>query len=58
MKNAVTKSLDDPVLESMPVIPTDKMETGAIQADTTDPRPYHTSPAQIARNWRSPRSIS
>jgi outer membrane protein TolC len=27
MKNAITKSLDDPVLESMPVIPTDKMET-------------------------------
>jgi outer membrane protein TolC len=24
MKNAITKSLDDPVLESMPVIPTDK----------------------------------
>jgi outer membrane protein TolC len=30
MKNAITKSLDDPVLESMPVIPTDKMETIAI----------------------------
>jgi outer membrane protein TolC len=29
MKNAITKSLDDPVLESMPVIPTDKMETVA-----------------------------
>ncbi len=26
MKNAITKSLDDPVLEAMPVIPTDKME--------------------------------
>src|SRR5437879_13579197 len=24
MKNAVTKSLDDPVLESMPVVPTDE----------------------------------
>jgi len=32
MKNAVTKSLDDPVLESMPVIPTDKMEVASIQA--------------------------
>jgi outer membrane protein TolC len=30
MKNAITKSLDDPLLESMPVIPTDKMETVAI----------------------------
>jgi outer membrane protein TolC len=27
MKNAVTKSLDDPVLEAMKVIPTDKMQT-------------------------------
>jgi outer membrane protein TolC len=27
IKNAVTKSLDDPVLEAMPVIPTDRMES-------------------------------
>ena len=26
MKNAITKNLDDPVLESMPVIPTDRSE--------------------------------
>jgi outer membrane protein TolC len=26
MKNAITKSLDDPVLEAMPVIPTDQMQ--------------------------------
>jgi outer membrane protein TolC len=26
MKNAVTKSLEDPVLEAMPVVPTDRME--------------------------------
>ena len=32
MKNAITKSLDDPVLESMPVIPTDQMEVASIQA--------------------------
>lgn len=32
MKNAVTKSLDDPVLEAMPVIPTDKMQQVAIQS--------------------------
>jgi outer membrane protein TolC len=31
MKNAITKSLDDPMLESMPVIPTDQMQTGAIE---------------------------
>ena len=31
MKNAVTKSLDDPVLESMPVIPTDQMQTAAVE---------------------------
>jgi len=30
MKNAITKSLDDPVLQSMPVVPTDKMESAAI----------------------------
>jgi outer membrane protein TolC len=27
IKNALTKSLDDPVLEEMPVVPTDRMET-------------------------------
>ncbi len=32
MKNAVTKSLDDPLLQSMPVIPTDKLQTVAIQS--------------------------
>ena len=32
MKNAITKSLDDPVLEAMPVIPTDQMQTVAIAA--------------------------
>ena len=32
MKNAVTKSLDDPVLEAMPIVPTDKMQTVAIQS--------------------------
>jgi outer membrane protein TolC len=35
MKNAITKSLDDPVLESMPVIPTDKME--GVSAQTSPP---------------------
>lgn len=32
MKNAITKSLDDPVLEAMPVIPTDQMEVVSILA--------------------------
>jgi outer membrane protein TolC len=32
MKNAVTKSLDDPVLEAMPVIPIDKLEAVAIES--------------------------
>jgi len=31
MKNAVTKSLDDPLLEAMPVIPTDQMQTVSIE---------------------------
>ena len=32
MKNAITKSLDDPTLEAMPVVPTDRMEAVQIQA--------------------------
>ena len=32
MKNAITKSLDDPVLESMPVIPTDQMQAVETEA--------------------------
>ena len=47
MKNAITKSLDDPVLESMPVIPTDKMETVAIQS--TQPIQDLISKAQNGR---------
>ena len=31
MKNAITKSLDDPALEAMPVIPTDRIQTVAIE---------------------------
>jgi outer membrane protein TolC len=32
MKNATTKSLDDPVLEAMPVVPTDRMESDQPQS--------------------------
>ena len=32
MKNAITKSLDDPTLEAMPVIPTDRIQTVSIEA--------------------------
>jgi len=32
MKNAITKSLDDPVLEAIPVVPTDRMEGEQLQA--------------------------
>jgi outer membrane protein TolC len=32
MKNAITKSLDDPLLEAMPVVPTDRMRTVETQA--------------------------
>jgi outer membrane protein TolC len=35
MKNAVTKNLSDPVLEAMPVIPTDRMQTEQIQQVTS-----------------------
>ena len=34
MKNAVTKNLSDPLLEAMPVIPTDRMQTEQIQQVT------------------------
>jgi outer membrane protein TolC len=33
MKNAITKNLDDPVLESMPVVPTDRSEPADAQTD-------------------------
>jgi len=33
MKNALTKSLDDPVLEEMPVVPTDRMQAADAQAN-------------------------
>lgn len=33
MKNALTKTLDDPVLEEMPVVPTDRMSAMAQQTD-------------------------
>ena len=32
MKNAITKSLDDPVLEAMPVVPTDRMQDAPMEA--------------------------
>ena len=34
MKNAVTKSLSDPLLEAMPVIPTDRMQPDKIEASS------------------------
>jgi outer membrane protein TolC len=35
VKNAITKTLDDPILEEMPVVPTDRMTTA--DADPTQP---------------------
>ncbi|HEV3512237.1 MAG TPA: TolC family protein [Candidatus Sulfotelmatobacter sp.] len=35
MKNAITKSLDDPTLEAMPVVPTDRMES--VQTASSEP---------------------
>jgi|HubBroStandDraft_1064217.scaffolds.fasta_scaffold00049_14 outer membrane protein TolC len=37
MKNALTKSLDDPTLGEMPVVPTDRMQTADTGADVTEP---------------------
>ncbi len=35
MKNAITKTLDDPTLEAMPVIPTDQMQVASIETTQT-----------------------
>ncbi|MBZ5654972.1 MAG: TolC family protein [Acidobacteriia bacterium] len=37
MKNALTKSLDDPALGEMPVVPTDRMQTLSTETDTALP---------------------
>jgi outer membrane protein TolC len=37
MKNALTKSLDDPTLGEMPVVPTDRMQTATTEADVSEP---------------------
>jgi outer membrane protein TolC len=37
MKNALTKSLDDPTLGEMPVVPTDRMQTAVTEADVSEP---------------------
>jgi outer membrane protein TolC len=37
MKNALTKSLDDPTLEEMPVVPMDRMQDTNTEADTSEP---------------------
>ncbi len=37
IKNALTRSLDDPLLEEMPVIPTDTMDSASAPAPSTQP---------------------
>ncbi len=37
MKNALTKSLDDPTLGEMPVVPTDRMQTTSAETETNVP---------------------
>ena len=37
MKNALTKNLDDPSLEEMPVVPTDRMQTADTGAEPSEP---------------------
>ncbi len=37
MKNALTRSLDDPVLESVPVVPTDRLDSGQAPEVTNRP---------------------
>jgi outer membrane protein TolC len=47
MKNAITKSLDDPTLEAMPVVPTDQMQ--AVEISTVQPVQELISQAQHSR---------
>jgi outer membrane protein TolC len=37
IKNALTKSLDDPTLEEMPVVPMDRMQDANTEADASEP---------------------
>jgi outer membrane protein TolC len=37
MKNALTKSLDNPTLEEMPVVPTDRMQAANTDSDASEP---------------------
>jgi outer membrane protein TolC len=37
MKNALTKSLDDPALEEIPVVPSDRVEDGSTGDDASEP---------------------
>ena len=37
IKNALTKSLDDPTLEEMPVVPLDRTQATSTEADATEP---------------------
>ena len=37
IKNALTKSLDDPTLEEMPVVPMDRMQTTNTEVDASEP---------------------
>ncbi len=48
MKNALTKNLDNPVLEAMPVIPTDKID--GLLADAAAVLPPHDSMVQALSN--------
>ena len=36
IKNALTKSLDDPVLEAIPVVPTDRLQSGEVTSTGAD----------------------
>jgi outer membrane protein TolC len=49
MKNAITKSLDEPTLEAMPVVPTDHMESGI---ETIPPAPTVQDLISQAQNNR------
>src|SRR5208337_4909146 len=49
LKNALTKNLDDPVLESMPVIPTDRLEP----TDNAPAKPLRSEERRVGKECRS-----
>ena len=57
IKNALTKNLDDPTLEAMPVIPTDRLDTVADDSREAGAGVDRAGACSIGRSWRNRTSI-